>query len=282
VAARAGVQLSYYTGDGSIGISAAENMDARPPLNEPTAPTKALVHYTGPFRVELKRCELNRDYATATTAANLQCEIAWEPRLRPMLLALKAGTIAVKDDQGRTVKPRVMEESDEIVVRPENPIAEINLNLDAPERTAKKLASLTFTADISIPAALKTFTFEKVQQTGVTRKQGDVAVTLKGFETEEQVWKVAVEVEYPGGGAPFESYQQGLFNNRIWLLRGDGSRFPQNGGFSNTSSGEGKLAFEYLFVDAPGKPGDYGLVYETPARVLVLPVKVDFRDVELP
>ena len=44
-------------------------------------------------------------------------------------------------------------------------------------------------------------------------------------------------------------------------------------------SDEGKLGFEYLFVDAPGKPAEYGLVYETPSKVQTIPLEFTFTDV---
>ena len=47
--------------------------------------------------------------------------------------------LKIVDDRKKEVKPQVDMESDEVVVRPENPSAEINLNLAAPERDAKKL-----------------------------------------------------------------------------------------------------------------------------------------------
>ena len=146
------------------------------------------------------------------------------------------------------------------------PVAEINLNLEAPERDAKKLGSLHVKAEVTIPAGIKTFKFPSLAQKDVTVKQGDVSLTLEDTEVDEQVWKVNVTLVYPGEGPAFESYRQGLFNNRLWLQRADGSRFEHNGGFSNTGSDGGKLGFEYLFVDAPGKPADYQLVYETPEQ----------------
>ena len=145
-------------------------------------------------------------------------------------------------------------QSDEVVVRPENPVAEINLNLQAPDREATKLKSLKVKAELTIPAGIKVFRFPSLAQKNVTLKQGDVSVTLQDIEVEEQTWKVHVELIYPGEGPAFESYRQGLFNNRIWLQRADGSRFEHNGGFNSTGSDGGKLGFEYLFVDAPGKP----------------------------
>ena len=93
---------------------------------------------------------------------------------------------------------------------------------------------------------------------------------------------VGLAVSYPEGGPAFESYRQGLFNNRLWLQKPDGSRFEQNGGFNNTGSDNGTIRFEYLFVDAPGKPADHGLIYETPIKVVPIPLEFEFKGVPLP
>jgi hypothetical protein len=270
VARLAEVSVNAFAGDGTIGITAGT------PAKDP------LIRYIGPFRVAFKQLTEVRDLQAGTSAASAQLELAWEPRLRPMLLTLKSDGLAVKDDKNREVKPQAMMESNEVVLRPENPAVEMNLNLEAPDRSAVKLSSFRIKADVTLPAGIKTFRFPSLAQENVTQKQGDVSATLQNVEIDEQVWKVNIELVYPGNGPAFESYRQGLFNNRIWLQKADGSRFEHNGGFSNTSSDGGKLGFEYLFVDAPGKPADYQLVYETPSKVVTIPLEFEFKNVPLP
>jgi len=274
------VTTTSATGDGTIGIMAGGDAYAAPGAERKTG--KPLFQYTGPFRIELKQVGLVHDFQAGTTTANLQIDAAWEPRLRPMLLKLKADELKIVDDRKKDVKPQVNAESDEVVVRPENPSAEINLNLVAPERDAKKLGSVMVNAEVTIPAGIKTFRFPSLAQKNVTAKQGDVSVILEDTEVDEQTWKVNITLVYPGEGPAFESYRQGLFNNQIWLQRADGSRFEHNGGFSNTASDGGKLGFEYLFVDVPGRPADYQLIYETPSKVITIPLKFEFKDVPLP
>jgi hypothetical protein len=282
IAKLAGVTTSFSTGDGTIGIMGGTNQEGAPAKPRAAGAGAALVQYAGPFRVELKQLGLARDFQTGSVTANIQIEAAWEPRLRPMLLKLKYDELKIVDDQKKDILPQAEMETDEVVVRPENPVAEINLNLAAPAREAKSLRSLAVHAEVTIPAGIKVFKFPSLAQKNVTVKQGDVSLTLEETEVDEQVWKVNVTLVYPGEGPAFESYRQGLFNNRLWLQRADGSRFEHNGGFSNTSSDGGKLGFEYLFVDAPGKPADYQLVYETPSKVITIPLQFEFKDVPLP
>jgi hypothetical protein len=276
IARKAEVTPYFFTGDGSIGLMAGASSA---PAEAPMAP---LVQYSGPFRVALKQVAAVRDFQAGTASANAQLEVAWEPRLRPMLLALDADELSVTDDRGQEVEPQVMEESSQVVLRPENPVAEINVNLAAPDRAAKMLAKLKVKAEVTVPAGLRVFRFPSLAGRNVVQKRGDIGVTLESTEVDEQVWKVNVALEYPGGGPAFESYRQGLFNNRLWLQKADGSRFEHNGGYSNTGSDQGRLGFEYLFVDAPGKPADYQLVYETPSKVLTIPLEFEFKDVPLP
>src|SRR3954471_5225700 len=270
VARKAEVTPYFYTGDGTIGLMAGASNSSFP------------VQYSGPFRIALKQIAAVRDFQAGSASANAQFEVAWEPRLRPMLLALDADELKISDDRGQDVEPQVMNEASEVVLRPENPAAEINVNLAAPDRAAKQLARLKVKAEVTVPAGIRTFRFPSLAARDVTQKQGDINVVLESTEVDEQVWKVNVVLEYPGEGPAFESYRQGLFNNRLWLQKADGSRFDHNGGFSNTASDGGKLGFEYLFVDAPGKPADYQLVYETPSKVITIPLEFEFKDVPLP
>ncbi len=285
VAKQAGITLNFYTGDGSIGIMTGGMMmegQAADAAKETKPPAEPMVLYPGPFRVQLKQYASARDYSTGAATANAQFEIAWEPRLRPMLLGMKAADLKIVDDLGNEVKPTVTDESGNVVLRPENPVAEVNVNMMAPDRKAQAIKSLKFKADVTIPAGLRTFKFPSLSAKNATVTQGDVAVTLESAEVDEQVWKVNVLLAMPGEGPAFESYRQGLFNNRIWLQKADGTRFEHNGGFSNTASDGGKLGFEYLFVDVPGKLAGYGFVYETPSKVLTIPLEFELKDVPLP
>jgi hypothetical protein len=278
VAEKAGLTLEFATGDGSIGL-----MSGMPEGSTPAMPrAKPMVVYNGPFRVVFKSLGSVRDFSTGTGSMTAQFEVAWEPRLRPMLLAVKADQFQVVTDDDRPVPPTVTEESGDVPLRPENPAVEMNINLMSPDRISRELKSIKIKADVTVPAGVKMFKFKNIEDKDVVVKDGDISVKLESTTVEEQVWKVAISAEYPGGGPAFESYRQGLFNNRIWLQKADGSRFEHNGGLNDNGGGGGKLGFEYLFVDVPGKLSDYGLVYETPSKVIAIPLEFEFKKVPLP
>lgn len=270
VAARAGVAVTPFTGDGSLGIVSADaTAAARPP-----------VEYAGPFRIALNRIVVQRDFEAGAATARIALAVGWEPRVRPMLLSIKSDRVETTDDQGRPVRPQVATESGDVPVHAENPSAEVVVNLAAPERSAAKLASLRVRAEATLPADVKTFRFPRLDQ-GATIRQGNVAASLRGVEVDEQIWKVGVVLEYRDGGPAFESFRQGLLDNRAWIEKADGSKL-EHGGSSSTGGDGGRYEFEYLFFDAPGAPSDYQLVYEAPGAIVAVPIDVTFKDVPLP
>ena len=276
---KAGVKITPYTGDGTLGLITGGMME---PVPNMPARAKPMVVYSGPFRIELKQLGISRDFTVATPTASAQFEVLWEPRLRPMLLGIKNEDLTITDDQGRAVAPQVQGESGETPLRAGNCVAEVNLALASPERSATKLASFRVKGSITVPSGMKLFRFPTLSAQNVVQTQGDITVTLQNTEVDEQVWKVGLIVASPGDGPEYASYRQGLFNNRVWLQKADGSRFEQNGGYNNTGSDNGRIGFEYLFVDAPGKPADHSLVYETPSKIVPIPLEFEFKDVPLP
>ena len=267
----------FFTGDGTIGLLAGGEMDYA--AGQGTGNTPKV--YTGPFRVTLDQIAAQHDLATGTRSANAQMVVVWEPRLRPMLLSLDASDIEIVDDRGETVEPSVSEESGTVVLRPENPAAEFNLNMTAPSREAQTLRTLKVRAEVTVPAASEVFRLD-LAEPGAEQTQGQVTVGVDDVDVDGFVWKVDVEIRYEGASEAFETYRQGLFNNRLWLQRPDGSRFEQNGGFNQIGAGDATMAFQYLFVDAPGKPADYTLVYETPGAIETIPLEFEFEGVPLP
>jgi hypothetical protein len=278
LAEQAGVTYTPYTNDGTLGIMAGA-MKSQP--NMP-APPKPMVVYSGPFRIQFKEIAVVKDFSTAAGTATAQFDVMWEPRIRPMLLSVKNEDLKIVDDQGKPVMPQVSQEANETGLRAGNCAAEFNLNLVAPERAAKVLSSLRVKGLVTVPSGMKAFKFPNLGATNVVQKQGDISVTLESTEVDEQTWKVSLMLAYPEGGPAFETYRQGLFNNRPWLQKPDGSRFEHNGGANDSGSGDGKIGFEFMFVDAPGKPSDYMFVYETPAKVVPIPLEFEFKDVPLP
>ncbi|MEW4567671.1 hypothetical protein AB1L88_07350 [Tautonia sp. JC769] len=277
IAEQAGLEPIFYTGDGTIGLLTRGAMVEGQGEGAGSAPAI----YTGPFRVSLNQVAAQHDLTTGSRSTNAQLMVVWEPRLRPMLMNLDVSNVEIADDRGQAVQPSVSGESGTVVLRPENPTAELNLNMVSPDREARQLDRLKVRATLTVPSGNEVFRLD-LGTPNPSQERGDVTVSVGRVEVDGFVWKVDVRVTYEGQSEAFETYRQGLFNNRIWLQRPDGSRFDQNGGFNQIGAATNSMAFQYLFVDAPGKPSDYQLVYETPGAVLEVPLEFEFTDIPLP
>ena len=281
-AAAVGVKSTFFTNNGTIGLMADAMMadPNAPPAPMPAAPALPPI-YEGPFRVEFRQITLGRDLQAGATTATAQFVVGWEPRLRPIQMSFKGKDVEILDDTGATIAASVPEEAQAITLGLDNPAAEFNLNIVAPARKAQKLATARVKLEFLAPASIKTFRFKSLMAKAETQQQGTVKATLLGTEVDEGDWTVKVRLTAPSGGPEAESYQAGTLNNRVWLQRADGSRVEPIG--ANTLAADpGNLGFAYFFADLAGKPADYTLVVEAPARVVAIPLEFTFKDVPLP
>ncbi len=279
VLSQANLTAEYNTGDGTIGILAGGSMtDAYMPGMSTGNASK---RYNGPFRVVLEEIAAQNDFRSGNRTSNARLSLVWEPRIKPMLLEIEASDMTIVDNLNNTLEPTVSEESSSVILRPETPIAELNLNMVSPVREATMLSSLKVQANVTVPASNTRFQFA-LDRSKSEQTKDEVTVELERIQVDGFVWKIDLVLNYEGNSEAFETYQQGLFNNAIWLQRPDGSRFEQNGGFNQIGLTGNSIALQYLFVDAPGKPSDYELILETPGAVTEIPLEFEFKDVPLP
>lgn len=289
IARKGGLSLNFYTAENAIGLLSG---GAQPEGGNAAAPAEALatnpfVRYMDAFRISLNRIGLTRDYASATGGhqANLQMELVWEPRLRPIMLRLKPDQIKAVDDRGRELKATTSGESMELSIRAENPIVDINLNLAAPERDAKTIEKLEITADLTVPLANQTLIAKNIKAANAKVKAGDSEFRIMAFEADPPVWKVTVELKSgpPVGAEMLDSYRQANVTPVASLVKTDGGRIALNGGFSASGgSGPNETIYEFLFVDIPGKPEDHGLAIELPGELKTIPLKWSMEKIPLP
>jgi len=289
IAKKAGLALNFYTAENAIGLlNSAETQNA--PAGQAGAgasqPGGKFVNYQDAYRISLNRIGIARDFnSTGPHTANVQMELAWEPRLRPIMIKLRADQIEATDDKGRKIAASTSAESMELAIRPENPIVDLNLSLAAPPRDAGKIARMQVVADLTLPLAKTTLAISKITDQGKETSSADASLRIMGFEAEPPVWKVTVELKLPTpkGSEKLDSYRQANLTPQVALVKADSARVPLNGGFSTTQgSAPNRVIYEFLFVDIPGKPDDHGLVVEFPGELKTIPIKWTFQDIPLP
>jgi hypothetical protein len=289
IAHKAGLSLNFYTAENAIGLLNAAAMPnvgnfEPPPQSSSASP---YIRYQEAFRVSLNRISITRDYSATNVSAqaNLQMELVWEPRLKPLMLRLKPDQINAVDNEGREIKAANSGESMELSIRNENPIVDLTLNLLAPPRDAKSIEKLELTAEITVPLSNQTLQIKNIKEKNAKVMAGDNGFRIMAFEAEPPVWKLTVEIKSgpPAGAEKLDSYRQANIVPTASLVKADGGRIAPNGGFSASGgSGPNETIYEFLFVDIPGKPEDHGLAIELPGELKTIPLKWSMEKIALP
>ncbi len=156
------------------------------------------------------------------------------------------------------------------------------LRSNAPRRSVSKFKSLTATFQVAFPSHVEKFTLPASTEKGSTASLGTTRISLERVTNDEGQWTFPVVIESLAPNPQAESNLQSMLEHTVYLQKADGTIFKQNGGLSTTMQEDNKQGFEFIFVDAPGEPGDYQLVIEVPVGFVRVPVKLELGEIELP
>jgi hypothetical protein len=281
LARAAGARVELYSRDGRLALVRRPSGWREPPLS-----------YSGPFRTALKRVATSLDLETGVSACTATLEVAWEPTLEPLYLQTGPRGLTVRDDRGRSLPaPREGGETPPVDGRL---ALTFEVPLPAAPRGAARLALLEGKLSAVAPSKSLTFDFGPLDRlagapdSSSARRQSahGVSCRLSQVRLEDDQWTVQVAIDYPPGGVELESYQSRVVNNELILAPKDGKKRPPAGGYVVHSAGPRKAEISYNFWDADGvvrgRPGDWKLLYRTPASLVEVPLTFSFKDVPLP
>ena len=272
LARQAEVAYYPYTEDRSVGLGGA------PMGQQPVA-------YAGAFRFSIQRIVLQTDYSgpEARSLCRIPMQVAFEPRLRPLLIEVVADRLGATDDRDRELTFDGPESLSMKVDASSNSF-EMILRLKAPPRDANEIAVLNGGLTVMLPARTDEFVFPLPNQKRTSKRSAGLNVTLASVEDDDGIWAVPVYIERSEDGSTddVESHLRSAVEAEAFLRKKDGTRFDQNGGTATLEAQPGKFGIEYLFVDAPGTLDDYELVVRIPVGLTRLPIEFSFRNLALP
>ena len=268
-------KLTIYAFAGEEGLA----MVSRSPTQLPRHGRAA---YSGAFRIEGTDFTAHRDLRDPQShTLQLNVEAAWEPRLRPIVIALSPEAVTATDDQGRPVAIIGEGEAIEINVNPGATTVELPLSLSLPERSVKKLASLKGQLAVLLPGRVEEFRFTDVAKAKrVEQRRGAVTVTLDNVWKNNDLWEFRVRVTFDQAAGALESHRTWVFNNEAWLEGPEKEKIVA-AGMETTRQTENEVGVAYLF-SGPATLAGHTFVYRTPAAVLSMPVPFELKDLELP
>jgi hypothetical protein len=243
--------------------------------------------YQGPFRFEPVRVEAQRELRyQGRQVLQLSVEVAWEPRLAPIVLMQPMDRITAVDDQGRPVPVLSAHANPEINVMPGEMAKVMVVPLSMPSRETKALASLKGHLRALVPGKTLAFRFDDLSKAvgpkgkEIELKQSGVTVVLEPIRQSDMAWDFRVRVRFDEAGEALQSHRNWILENEAYLEGTDGKPIAYDG-METVLERKDEVGLVYAFaLEKP--PTDLHFVYKTPG--MILPVEIDYevKDIPLP
>jgi hypothetical protein len=243
----------------------------------PAPPTAA----AGAFRTQVRRLTTTRAFDEPAAELQLELEIAWEPRLRPMFFTAAMAKVQALDATGARLPAGNPDLVLEIPPQGRAAKIELKLHVAAPPRASTTLKRLVGSVDVLLPADQHTFRFENLTD-GKRQEQRAAAATvsLDSVRTRGEVLETTLRLKYEHPTNALESHRAWFYKNPAYVEDSTGKRTPP-GSIELVRQSNDELTLNLLFPDA-GDPARLAFVYQTPADLVTLPIAFDFADLPLP
>jgi len=269
----AGLTVYNFAGEGALALV------ARSPELAPRAEGAC---YAGAFRVEVHELIARRELRTPPgSGLELNFEVAWEPRIKPIFFLQTTADFTARDDRGQPLVGTTKGSKVEITVNSAATCIESTVHFALPSRDAKRIA--LFDGKLMALLAGKSEEFRFAELEGAKRLTERVAgctVTLENVVHNDEAWQFRLTVGYDQADRALESHRNWIFNNEVWLETPTGEKLPY-ASFETTRQGDNEIGVAYLFA-GPKSLAGHKLVYRTPVAIVNLPVEFRLTDLELP
>jgi hypothetical protein len=237
--------------------------------------------YSGLFRFEGVRIQASRDLRNpANQSLRLTLEVNWEPRLSPILVQLPLADLQAQDEAGHAIAIDSQLGKLEAPVESTIPAVELQVPLVPPERSVKKIASLSGTLMALVPGQIETFEFSDLEHAkGAEQRRGGVTVVLDQRKNLE-LYELRLRVRFDKAENALESHRGWIYSNEAYLVDADGKQVD-NAGYQAFLQEANEVGVAYLFDHEKGLKG-CKFVYKTPASLVKIPAKFTLQDLPLP
>jgi hypothetical protein len=240
--------------------------------------------YGGLFRLEPTLVESRSDLRNPMNKVlKLTVDVAWEPRVRPVVLELAPGDLKATDDAGGEITSDAGEETLEFPVRGTNAGVELEFGFKLPPRSVKQIASIKGKMSALVLGRIEEFEFTDLDKAkGVEQERGGVTVIMREVRKNEEIYDVKVKVKFGDAGKALESHQGWIYDNECYLLDKAGNKI-ENAGLEATSTGPNEVGLDFKFdLGEDTSPKGYKFIYKTPAAIVRIPIEFEMKNIELP
>jgi hypothetical protein len=239
-------------------------------------------YYGGLFRLEPSRIEAVRNLKnTSSRSLRLTVDVAWEPRVRPIVLQQPLADVTAVDEKGNSLTFDSTQGTPEVSVEGTNGGVELDFPLNAPERSVKQIASLKGKLIATVLGRVETFEFadlDKIKK--AEEERGGVTVAIDEARRNNDIFDVSIRVQFDKAANALESHRGWIYNNEAYLLDPRGERV-EIAGLEATRQEINEVGVAYKFVPEGDLTG-HTFVYKTPAAIVKMPVQFELKEIDLP
>jgi hypothetical protein len=267
------LELTIAGGDGAALRFASRKVEA--PLRS------AAGFYSGVFRIEPVLVQKSSQLSDPTLdSLRIELQVAWEPRLIPVMVKFDLNSMQIQCDDGQILKP--LENGQEVEFVPTGGAQMvIPLAFDLPKREAKRIKKLSGEIAISVPGRLASVEFSDLLTAEKKSSSiGALQVVLEKARKNRDIYQVLLGVTVKSGPQTSESFRGWTNLNEAYLLTSKDVKID-NVGWSTTRMTGTEIGLSYLFDHEPGLD-DCRLVYRAPAILAQQILEFELKDIPLP
>lgn len=238
--------------------------------------------YSGLFRFEPLRVEAVRDIVNPSNhALRLFLDIAWEPRLQPILVSQSLEALQATTDTGEDLPIDGREGEIEIPVDGDSSATEMYIPLELPGRNVNKIGSIKGKLEVLAPGRVETFEFVDIEKAkSVEQRRAAATVTLDQVRQNQELYEVRMRIKFQAAANALESHRVWIYQNPAVLVSPGGEKID-NVGMEATLQEEDQVGVSYQFVAPDGIKG-FKFRYTTPVSIVKFPVEYELKNIELP
>lgn len=251
---------------------------------EEAVPRVGQAAYSGLFRLEPSRIEAVRDLRNpANTSLKLTLEVAWEPRVRPIVLEQPLDEVSATDEAGAALIIDGSEGKREVPVEATNAAVELEIPLQLPERTVKQIASIKGKLTAVVLGRVESFEFANLETLKAAElERGGATVVVDSFRKNGDIYEVNMRVAFDKASNALESHRGWIYNNECFLTDPKSNRID-NVGVEATLLSDNEVGLSYKFdLGEKGSPAGHKFVYRTAAAIIRVPVEFELKGIDLP
>jgi hypothetical protein len=263
-------------GQSTDGLAVVPREDGRLPRHG-----KAI--YVGPFRLEVTNVSSRFDTRYfGEHHASIELEVAWEPRLRPLVFTQPVSGLQLIADEKTPVA--IVEGLSELTAEaPADSYAiELQVPLQLPGEQLSTISSLKGKIKAVVATRTAEFRFADLDKSSnVEKTDGGVSVTLSGVRENQGLTELHMQVKFDDALPEHIGMGSWNFQNETFLEDSEGKRVDHSG-FETTMQSPRELGLAFYFDVPAEKLAKCTWVYRTPVAIVEVPIEFEFKDIKLP